>query len=327
MASSDLKTWIEQTTDLVQEDMSPSVYLALMFTSNFILVFILSASLQQFCNVEVARTQRKIQTLRRTSMPCIFCVLALALNSLVYLSSIYEELDIATNICDGVTIIVGFHIFKICIISTIQQMHGLIGMESSNVFKHLLLFLEISNVFSVIVCYSLVYILNDSSWISMLYIALAIIILIESIAVHVALQKIINNGDKIHQNLMSRWIKVTKKLVLSIYVSVFIDMVCVLVVIINLDYLLNWKHMKFNQLLLYDLLHTLVLITMSIVLFGWRFRGFKCSTNPNSFYRKCLCRGGNEENIQLIEDNTLSGMNPTLNTTAFSHNCESLKGK
>ena len=69
---------------------------------------------------------------------------------------------------------------------------------------------------------------------------------------------------------------------------------------------------------------------MSIVLFGWRYRGFKCSSNPNSLYSKCCCR--DEENIQLIagqhqHDNALSGVNSTLNTTRFSNNCESLKAK
>ena len=73
---------------------------------------------------------------------------------------------------------------------------------------------------------------------------------------------------------MNRFRKVTKKLIWSVYVSVFIDIVCVAVVFINLDYIYNFKHLKFDQLLLYDVLHTIVIITLSLVLFGWRYRGF-----------------------------------------------------
>ena len=170
--------------------------------------------------------------------------------------------------------------------------------------------------------------MDDNSWISILYIALAVIILIESVAVHVALNKIIEAD--IDAALQRRG-KVRIKLVSSRNGSLFIDVVCIAVVFIILGFLLHWGLSASITLLLYDLLHTIVLITMSIVLFRWRYRGFKCSTNGNASYKKCFWRSGNEANIPLAgshEDNTLSGLNPTLNTaSAFSHNCEQLQGK
>eukprot|EP01084_Bolivina_argentea_P160443 279395_1 len=261
------------------------VYKLSLVISTILLICILILAVQQFCLSDFLNKQQ----FKRMQLTVLFITFSIILNVLVYLAAIYENDPVANwkliwYSFEAIFSIVGFHIFNLFHIWSLQQRYDPINLSVPISYRIFFNAVELLNFIMTLMCHSFVYIFN-SNWIIIYYIFLNIIIFIESLVLLYGVKqilKLLGNVQQYNVNVeqlsnikhAKRWMKGAYCLVIVIAAfSVFTIFMCIEIIESN-----GKHYISFNHKLGMCVIHSFVLIVLSLGLMSWIYQsnGDKC---------------------------------------------------
>eukprot|EP01084_Bolivina_argentea_P198654 340107_1 len=305
--------------------MNRSLYWLVFGITNTILTILWIISLKQCCNSDISDKKRS----HRTMSVVLFSCCALSLNMFYYLSLMYPNftlifdglnLPIITFIFEAIVTIIGFHIFCLFHISFVHRLYNATNENPPSFIKCIFIALEICVIIMILICYSLVIILDKLTPIIIFYILYAIIILCQSILVLYETSKILklltptnvyiegtsirkstHRSSVIHRKsenesvLSTKLLSAKRTMKTAISILLLICFVCICDILLNLHLITQGISSQIGNIdidLMGNILRSLFMITLMMILVFWIYQrnATWCNCNSNSiciFIIKC----------------------------------------
>eukprot|EP01084_Bolivina_argentea_P258291 435409_1 len=239
-------------------------FIILLMSSDIILLILWIINVQQLCI-----TNRHNRKRGRTACSIVlFSFGGIMLNTLTYLSTLYPnyqfifKLSIITVVIEGITMIFGFHLFCILILSLIQQLYMSINKDPPQWIKKSFIISSVIVSITVLLCYSLYFVITAVNFVNIFYIVLGFIVLIlGTILIYISFEilKALTNAHIYPAN--SRQIRSAKFAIqFAIFIIFIIEIGAVFTIVIQMQIVWNFVNISFNQTLVDNILHSFFLI-------------------------------------------------------------------
>eukprot|EP01084_Bolivina_argentea_P095158 171088_1 len=301
----------------------------LLIVSNIIFTILCIIAFQELCSTSITDNNRCILMFQIL----FFIFLSISSNSLMYLSALYPDYKLYSNlslsktvyIIEAITIIFGTYIFRIFELDLIDRLYTTINYYPPRWIKWAFSGQHIFVAITAITCYILQYTHPITQWIFLFYCILCSMWFIQGICMLFALSSVNNILDEVDTYNESDFgikIKSAKRFLhLWVIIDIIMLILCATSIALNICVIFyNLVHVSNEHNLGNHLIHSIFLCLFNGALVTWKYQSDVCCNIPNDSIcskccRRCIC--GCCKDYQLLiyvanKNNTVDDKQPTL---------------
>eukprot|EP01084_Bolivina_argentea_P100931 181048_1 len=292
------------------------LFFILFISSTVILTSFWSFILEQLCVTSIKNKQR----LQRAVFAFLFCTTSMLMNTIYYLSSMYSHYVLFAhfqvadlrNICEGIGVVIGSQVYRIYLNTLYDALYSPMEIQKPIFIQYVPAIIQFAVLVAAITCYICDYIYSQPMYMFLFYIILDGIILIPLLIFVYIWSKILNfskaiNFIDIDDNQAQ---KVQKLMILvkgTMIVAVILGISDVAVIIIALDFILDFTPFSYNEELMSNIVYSLFIIMVNVPLLMWAYKKSKCCfIDKDSVCSLCgcdVCCYKKRHNPRLVTDN------------------------
>ena len=264
--------------------------------------------LLQLCATKLSRRHK--DRFYKMSILTLFSTLSVVLNALTYLTAMFPHFIFLaaiplwriTYIAEAVTIIIGFHLYGLSQLSILNRIYTPIRLRPPQCIRRMLQTVEVAFIGTVLAFYAFVVVKHRVEWTQRLYALLTAIVLIESLVVVIALNRLLGmlraaaaHSAELSELELDKLRAAQQRLRCAMFLGLSICVVCVVGLAISVEIafaVIRIRTLSISAFLFQFqdcAMHSAILILLNAALFLWIFSVEHCRRDCCALRRGTVC--------------------------------------